>query len=174
MGIQDLGAIGELLAAIATLATLVYLALQIKQNTRAVQNSVADSVLTSAQTAISSLNDSSSNAYVWATGATNYDALSDNEKIQYRLKLVELLNTSDLMFWNYRKGTLDEELWARQETWTAGWLAHSNGLALWDSYKTFLTPAFAEHVDAHIRPRANELREAVSFYEQFENSNDPN
>ena len=44
MSIQDLGAIGELLAAVATLATLIYLALQIKQNTRSVQNSVADSL----------------------------------------------------------------------------------------------------------------------------------
>jgi hypothetical protein len=32
--IQDLGSIGEFVAAIATLATLVYLAVQIRQNTR--------------------------------------------------------------------------------------------------------------------------------------------
>jgi hypothetical protein len=31
--IQDLGSIGELIAAIATVATLVYLAIQIRQNT---------------------------------------------------------------------------------------------------------------------------------------------
>ena len=33
MTIQDLGSIGELIAAIATIATLVYLAIQIRQNT---------------------------------------------------------------------------------------------------------------------------------------------
>jgi hypothetical protein len=32
MNIQDLGALGELLAAIATIATLIYLAIQIRQN----------------------------------------------------------------------------------------------------------------------------------------------
>jgi hypothetical protein len=37
--IQDLGSIGELIAAIATVATLAYLALQIRQNTRAIQGS---------------------------------------------------------------------------------------------------------------------------------------
>ena len=36
MTIQDLGSIGELIAAIATLATLVYLAAQIRQNMRAI------------------------------------------------------------------------------------------------------------------------------------------
>ena len=34
MTVQDLGSIGELVAAIATVATLVYLALQIRQNTK--------------------------------------------------------------------------------------------------------------------------------------------
>ena len=34
MTLQDLGSIGEFVAAIATIATLAYLALQIRQNTR--------------------------------------------------------------------------------------------------------------------------------------------
>ena len=38
MTIQDLGSIGELIAAIATVATLVYLAVQLKQNTRALRS----------------------------------------------------------------------------------------------------------------------------------------
>ena len=42
MTIQDLGSIGEFVAAIATLATLVYLALQIRQNTRSVQLSALE------------------------------------------------------------------------------------------------------------------------------------
>ena len=37
MTIQDLGSIGELVAAIATIATLVYLAIQIRQNTFATE-----------------------------------------------------------------------------------------------------------------------------------------
>lgn len=42
MSIQELGSLGELIAAIATVATLVYLAIQINQNTRAVKASVLE------------------------------------------------------------------------------------------------------------------------------------
>jgi len=42
VSIQELGSLGELIAAIATIATLIYLAIQIKQNTRAVQSSVLE------------------------------------------------------------------------------------------------------------------------------------
>ncbi len=38
MTIQDLGSLGELIAAVATVATLVYLALQIRQNTRVLRH----------------------------------------------------------------------------------------------------------------------------------------
>ena len=44
MTLQDLGSIGEFVAAIATLATLVYLALQIRQNTREAQAASRNSV----------------------------------------------------------------------------------------------------------------------------------
>jgi len=44
MTIQDLGNIGELVAAIATVATLVYLAIQIRSNTIAVRSAAAQSV----------------------------------------------------------------------------------------------------------------------------------
>ena len=44
MNIQDLGSIGEFIAAIATLATLIYLAVQIRQNTAAVRGSTIQSV----------------------------------------------------------------------------------------------------------------------------------
>jgi hypothetical protein len=36
--LEQLGSIGELIAAIATVATLAYLALQIRQNTHVLQN----------------------------------------------------------------------------------------------------------------------------------------
>lgn len=38
MSIQDLGSLGELVAAIATIATLIYLATQIRQNTRMLES----------------------------------------------------------------------------------------------------------------------------------------
>ena len=44
MTIQDLGNIGEVVAAVATVVTLVYLAIQIRANTNAVQAAAAQTV----------------------------------------------------------------------------------------------------------------------------------
>ena len=44
MSIQDLGALGELVAAVATVATLLYLAVQIRQNNKNLQESTSASL----------------------------------------------------------------------------------------------------------------------------------
>jgi hypothetical protein len=46
--IQDLGSIGELVAAVATVATLFYLALQIRGSTRVARSEAAQNVIGSA------------------------------------------------------------------------------------------------------------------------------
>ena len=44
MTIQDLGSLGELLAAVATLATLGYLAVQVRQNTESIRASTVQAM----------------------------------------------------------------------------------------------------------------------------------
>jgi hypothetical protein len=44
MSIQELGSLGELVAAIATVFTLVYLALQIRENTKIVRSEASRSI----------------------------------------------------------------------------------------------------------------------------------
>lgn len=44
MTIQDLGSIGELVAAVATLATLIYLSLQIRQNSKSNEYTATDRI----------------------------------------------------------------------------------------------------------------------------------
>ena len=45
MNIEQLGSIGEFVAAIATVATLIYLAFQLRQNTRALKATAFQSVV---------------------------------------------------------------------------------------------------------------------------------
>lgn len=52
MSIQELGALGELVAAIATVLTLAYLALQIRQNTRATHAQATASVASEMEQAL--------------------------------------------------------------------------------------------------------------------------
>ena len=56
MDIQDWGAVGEVLGAIATVATLIYLAIQIKANTSLARRQALDTVLEKAAAWYAQLN----------------------------------------------------------------------------------------------------------------------
>lgn len=83
MNIQDLGSAGEVVAAVATVATLVYLAIQIRQNTESVQTSselsLSHQMSDWAKEAINNPNI----AAIWDTAASEPLSLDDDERILY-------------------------------------------------------------------------------------------
>ena len=92
MDIQDFGAIGELLAAIATLITLIYLAQQIRQNSKNLQESTSASMnqgWTSINTRISS---DPQFASIFLRGRANLAELDPVETEQFRAFVQDILN----------------------------------------------------------------------------------
>ena len=92
MNIQDLGAIGELLAAIATLFTLIYLAQQIRQNSKNLQESTSASLnqgWTSINTRISGDPDFAS---IFLRGRESLAELDPVETEQFRAFVQDILN----------------------------------------------------------------------------------
>jgi len=83
--IQDLGSIGELIAAVATVATLAYLAVQIRANTRAVQ---AESRRTEIQTTAAiaqSLVADSEVARMFNAGLADFLGLSPEDRTRFSI-----------------------------------------------------------------------------------------
>ena len=128
MNWEAISAIGQTISAIAVLITLVYLSIQIKQNTSAVQNSASDTVMNTAMGTAHSVGSSIENSTIWRKGVHDFDSLNEDEATQFRLFIIAQLNASDLLYWHYRRGTLDKELWERQEKWKIASLNHSRGL----------------------------------------------
>jgi len=98
MTIQDIGAIGELVGAIAVVVSLVYLASQIRQNTRqidqntrAAQATAFDSAITQAMVARQALFEDADVAAIYYRGCRDPEALSDEERDRFRLMAHNIL-----------------------------------------------------------------------------------
>lgn len=83
MTLQDLGSIGELLAAAATVVTLVYLAIQIRSNTRAVKSAAAQSVHEAFATWYRMLAADAPLAQLVTNGLRDYASLSEGDKARF-------------------------------------------------------------------------------------------
>jgi hypothetical protein len=81
--IQELGSLGELVGAVATVATLVYLSFQVRQNTSLLRASVAHSDRDARNDISRLLAADPETARVYRHGLLDPSALTENEKFQF-------------------------------------------------------------------------------------------
>jgi hypothetical protein len=117
MTIQELGSLGELLAAIATLATLGYLAVQIRQNTRSVRTSTYQAIVATAIELGNTFARDGSFAEIFARGANDPDSLTAAERVRLQGHVAGVLRCYELVFHQFEHGAVDLDSWA-------GWRAN--------------------------------------------------
>jgi len=92
MSIQDLGALGELVAALATIATLLYLAVQIRQNNRNLQESTSASMNQGWASINSRLSSDEQFAEIFIRGREGLEALTPVEVERFRAFVQDIVN----------------------------------------------------------------------------------
>ncbi len=152
MSIQDLGSIGEFLAAIATLATLIYLAVQIRQNTKSVQSSSVESLVSAVQGNISLVGGSRESADIYLRGIADFDSLSEPDRTRFMIMVTSVYSGTDAMYWSYRRGNMDEEFWVRECNRIKMFLNTQGGRAAFKFNRDMgmLTDSFVAFVDTEL------------------------
>ena len=111
MSLEDLGNIGEFVAAIGVIVSLVYLAAQIRQNTKTVRTSTYQAVLDYSSRVNELVLSNPHVERIYRVGRRDLAQLHEDERPQFRLLLAHIMNMYETMFLQYRRGTLDEEYW---------------------------------------------------------------
>ena len=142
MTVQDLGSIGELVAAIATLGTLIYLALQIRQNTKTQQSAIAQAT-TSSRTAWYDLVITNPDvADVWRKGHADPDSLSQDEQYRFVWMISRIFSNLEEFYLQYEHGMLPEEQWDEYQRFGRSMLENRVIEDWWKSGTTVFAPGF--------------------------------
>ena len=91
MNWDALGAIGEVIGPLAVFFTLGYLAVQIRQNTKAVRASALDSSVNAVNAVRVAMFENVEVTALYRKGLENPDELDDNEKTRFRLLVHTIL-----------------------------------------------------------------------------------
>ena len=133
-----LGAIGEVIGAVAVLATLIYLAVQTRQNTRAVQHAASRGVMEDANAWRFRVVENPEISEFLRAGLRDPDSLSANDKYRFRMLLDSLV-----FHWQHAVAA-GEALPIANITRMLG---TPGGAWYWSRAKDVLTPEFIEYVD---------------------------
>ncbi|MFT4562405.1 MAG: hypothetical protein ACI9BW_002149 [Gammaproteobacteria bacterium] len=151
MNIQDWGSIGELIGAIATVATLIYLAIQVRANTQSQELSSIQYMLDGARDRI--IRPGVENpvvANIWARGMATPEDLTPTEKVQFIWILTEhLLQLQNVL--NLRKQNALSEF--DYQTWlvyTGSVIRTPGGQELWSQISQVVSQDVVQAIDVHL------------------------
>jgi hypothetical protein len=153
MTIQDTGSIGELIGAIATVATLVYLARQIRTNTNAVQSAAAQSVHENFAVWYRMLASEAELSRIITNGLRDYAALSEGDKARFISTFMVFLSCCQDAHLKLREGSLSQELWSGWEQVMMNLVHSPGGREFWTERSYLFGDTFRVHVEDDIMNR---------------------
>ena len=153
MTIQELGSIGELVGAVATVATLVYLAIQIRANTLAVRSAAAQSVHEAFATWYRMLAADADLAQVSASGLRDYASLSEADRARFVATFMAFLSCSQDAFIKWSEGSLSSELWSGWELVMMNLVIPPGGQDFWRERGYLFGNEFRNYVENEVMKR---------------------
>ena len=147
MTIQDLGSLGELIAAIATLITLVYLALQIRANTRSLRLAGRESTTAASSRFRDALIRDPEVAALWNRALNDLEGLPPDERLRALAMFQEVFYTSQLVFHRVNEGVFPERTWRQAHLQgLRSMLRNPGAKQWWKRSERFLDPEFVAEV----------------------------
>ncbi len=160
---QLLGNLGEFIGAIVIVATLIYLAMQVKQNTNALHAQSRQSVVAGAQTELFAIMDNPD----MVINITKEGPLTPQEQVQLQGYLTAAMRLREFSWLQYQNGVIDENLWGTEQNVILVILQSNRTRAWWELLgRSLFGPDFVGFVDELIRdqPTSNELWQATSSW----------
>lgn len=148
MNWDAIGAIGEIIGALAVVVTLIYLSVQLKLNTASLKANSYQGWM-SANIQINAAICQPELSKIIAAGNLNPKDLTTDTFVSYAMIHMSIMQMAQSIDYLYRSGNLDRELWHAEMNRAAGILAAPGVRQWWDEGgKTQLAPEFVERIEA--------------------------
>jgi hypothetical protein len=117
MSLEDLGNIGEFVAAVAVVISLIYLAFQIRQNTRSVRASTHHATAHAAYGTQHLIAESEAVARILRTGGREPQKLTGEERVRFDAIMRSFFMWYEDTYFQYRNSMIGRDVWeARQRS----------------------------------------------------------
>jgi hypothetical protein len=154
MNWEAIGAIGEVFGALGVIATLGYLAVQIRQNTISTRTSSYQAVVTSAAEWTRAVGLDADAARIIAAGAVDYGSLSGEDRLRFDLLFQSLFRNYENIFFQHMQGAISDDTWAGWSSRMRSTFALPGFRVCWDATPEAYSGAFASFLETTPSPGA--------------------
>ena len=144
------GAIGEVVGGAAVVATLVYLAAQIRQNTRSVRSAIFHNVTKSFNEQVTELFRDPELARIYDTGLIDYDSLSQADRLRFQMFVQVQFRNYENLYFQHRQRLLDPEIWEARHDLMVEFLRQPGVQRWWKRRGMAFGKSFHDLVEGHL------------------------
>jgi hypothetical protein len=161
MNWEALGAIGEIVGAVAVVLTIGYLAVQIRQNTAAMHMSAAEKALDNTAEFNRFLASDEQLGELWYRACEAPESLSEEEHRRFMNMASSLFRREEFVFFLHSEGHFPDNVWHSRAKLLRRW-ASAPGLQLYlrlaedtvdDGFRRYLQDEIFPHADEHAEAR---------------------
>lgn len=154
MDLQTFANLGDFLGGVAVIISLVYLALQVRQNTQSLRTENYGRALDRVSSMQSALSRDAELSGVFSKGVVNVSKLTTAERIQFTWALYEAFGAFEFMFLASRTRAIPEEVWERWSSGVAWWLSFPGVQSWWQHKPIPFSESFSAYIEENLRKNA--------------------
>ena len=139
--------IAEIVAAVAVIGSLVYLGVQVKGNTRALQAAAAHTYVDTNHSFVGLINQSTVLGDILLRGHKDLSNLEEGEMVRYSAFHDQAFMTMESNFYLWRDGVLDERLWETHEVALFEMLSMPGLQEWWKNRSHWFSQEFTHYID---------------------------
>jgi hypothetical protein len=147
MNWEAISAIGEIVGALGVIISLIYVAMQIRHNTRAMRAQSAREAVAAMRDFNKSMVEDPAIARIFRLGAEDLSSLNEDERGRFGHIMFNFYKTAEELHYQYLQGTLDPEIWKSWRTIVALYAMSPGFSEYWSMREPIFTPAFRAERD---------------------------
>lgn len=156
MNWEAVGAVGETVGAIGVVVTLIYLAMQIRQQNRESRIAAVHELNEAFRGSITSFQDAGL-ADIFSRGKDDFPSLTEPERLRFIAMVQAVFRVWEDAFYQYDGGRLDPRIWNSMLAQFSGYLSLPGVRRVWEIRKQAYNERFREFVD-RTEPRPYETQ----------------
>ena len=147
MNWDAIGAVGEVLGAVAVVVSLLYLAIQMRSQSRETRLSTINNSLAEWNSLLALVANSPELADIWNRGLKN-ETLPEEEEVRFRAFANSYFRVIEGLYLQHLEGRLDDRIWKGVGNGATAMLAASGLRRFWGHRKEWYCPEFREFVES--------------------------
>jgi hypothetical protein len=164
--LESLANLGEIIGAIAVVVSLIYLAVQVRQNTQAQRTENFSRALDRVAAMQATLSQDSETSAIFSKGVAEPSELKPKERMQFTWAMYELFGAFEFMFLASKANAIPEEVWRRWSSAVAWWLSFPGVQTWWKVRPIPFTDSFTLYIESLLENNPTDA-ETTRRYQDF-------